>query len=75
MDTSDCKLERVSNVTVGSVLLVIGLLATLIGFMIVPFIGLLFTLPLVIAGGIFLLAPRSKACSIIAEKTRGALKS
>ncbi len=75
MDTSDCKLERVSNITVGTVLFIMGLLATLIGFMIVPFLGLLFSLPLIIVAGIFLMAPRSKACSIIAEKARGSIRS
>lgn len=67
-------MERVSNITVGSVILGMGILATLVGALIVPVFGLIFTLPIVVVGIIFLMSPRSKACSIIAEKARGAVK-
>ena len=75
MNKTDCKIERVSNVTVGFFLLIIGLLFTLIGIIVIPVIGLLIAIPVLIIGGIFLASPRSKACSIIAQKTRGALNN
>lgn len=73
MNKTDCQYERLSNITVGSVLLGLGLLSTLVGALIVPVIGLIFTVPIVVIGVIFLLSPRSKACSIIADKARGAV--
>jgi hypothetical protein len=75
MNKTDCKFERVSNVTVGILLLIIGLFFTLIGIMIIPFIGLLIAVPVLIIAGIFLASPRSKACALIVQKTRGAMNN
>jgi hypothetical protein len=73
MDKSDCKYERVSNVTIGFFLLIIGVFFTLIGIMIIPVIGLLIAIPVLLIALIFLASPRSKACSMIVQKTRGAI--
>jgi hypothetical protein len=75
MNKTECKLERVSNVMVGFFLLIIGAMFALIGIMIIPVIGLLIAIPVLIVAGIFLASPRSKACAIIAQKTRGALNN
>ena len=75
MNKTDCKLERISNVTVGLILLGVGLLFTLSGITVLPVIGLLIAAPVLFLAVVFLAAPRSKACSIIAQKTRGALNS
>ena len=74
MNKTDCKFERVSNVTIGFILLVIGVLFTLIGIMIIPFIGLLIGIPVLVIAMVFLASPRSKACSLIVQKTRGAIQ-
>jgi len=73
MNKTDCKLEPVSNVTIGIVLMIIGLMFTFVGIVIIPVIGLLIAVPALIIAGVFLASPRSKACAIIAQKTRGAL--
>ncbi|MHC4215646.1 MAG: hypothetical protein ACYSWP_20040 [Planctomycetota bacterium] len=73
MNKTDCKIEPLFNVTVGFVLLVIGLLFALSGLLFIPFIGLLVAIPVLIVSGIFLAAPRSKTCAIILQKTRGAI--
>ena len=73
MNRTDCKLERVSNVTIGFMLMTFGLLFALIGITVLPVIGLLIAVPVLIIAGVFLASPRSKACAIIAQKTRGAL--
>ena len=73
MNSNDCKLERVSNVTVGLILMTIGLLFSLIGITVLPVIGLLIAIPVLTIAVIFLASPRSKACAIIAQKTRGAI--
>jgi hypothetical protein len=73
MNKLDCKLERVSNVTIGLVLLLIGLGFTLIGVAIIPVLGLVIAVPVLILAGIFLAAPRSKACALLTEKARSAI--
>ena len=73
MKKTDCKLEPVSNMTVGLILLLIGLMFTLIGMTIIPVVGLIFAFPVLILSVIFLASPRSEACAVIAQKTRGAL--
>ena len=69
------KLERVSNVTVGLILMGVGLLFALTGITVLPVIGLLIAVPVLILAGIFLVSPRSKACAIIAQKTRGVVNN
>ena len=73
MNKTDCKLERVSNVTVGFFLLIIGLFFTMIGIMVIPVLGLLIAIPVLVVAGIFLASPRSKSCAIVAQKARGAI--
>lgn len=73
MNKLDCKLERVSNFTIGLILLLIGLGFTLIGIAIIPVLGLVIAVPILILAGIFLAAPRSKACAILTEKARSAV--
>ena len=75
MNRTDCKLERVSNVTVGLILLGFGLLFTLSGITVLPVIGFFIAVPVLILAGIFLVSPRSKACAIIAQKTRGVVNN
>ena len=75
MKALDCKLERVSNAMVGAILILIGLIFTLLGLTVVPLIGLLIALPAFVMGGIFVLAPRSRACALVTQKVRGGSKS
>ena len=75
MNKTDCKLERVSNVTVGFFLSIIGFLFTLIGIIVIPVLGLLVAIPVLIIAMIFLASPRSKACAIVVQKTRDAINS
>jgi hypothetical protein len=70
MNKNECRMERVSNVTVGFVLLFVGLLFAITGITVLPVIGFLIAAPVLVLAGIFLVSPRSKACSIIAQKTR-----
>ena len=73
MNKTDCKLERVSNVTVGLLLLIVGVFFTLIGIMIIPVIGLLIAISVLLTAVIFLASPRSRACSLIVQKARGTI--
>jgi len=75
MNRTDCKLERVSNVTVGLIFMGVGLLFALTGITVLPVIGLLIAMPVLVLAVVFLAAPRSKACTIIAQKTRRVLNN
>jgi hypothetical protein len=75
MNKNDCRLERVSNVTIGFILMVVGLFFAGTGVTVLPVIGLLIAVPVLVLAGIFLVSPRSKACSIIAQKTRGVINN
>ena len=75
MNKNECRLERVSNVTVGFILMILGLFLALSGITVLPVIGLLIAIPVLVLAGIFLVSPRSKACSIIAKKTRGVINN
>ena len=73
LNKTDCKLEPVSNITVGLILMLIGLMFTFIGIAIIPVIGLIIAFPVFILSVVFLASPRSEACAVIAKKTRGTL--
>ena len=75
MNRNECRLERVSNVTIGFFLMIFGLLLTVSGITVLPVIGLLIAVPVLIIAVVFLASPRSKACAIIAQKTRGAINN
>ena len=75
MSKTDCKFEPVSNITIGILLMIVGLMFTLVGIVIIPVVGLLIAVPVLLIAGVFLASPRSKACAIIAEKTRAAVKN
>ncbi len=75
MNKNECRLERVSNVTIGFIFMVVGLFFAGTGVTVLPVIGLLIAVPVLVLAGIFLVSPRSKACSIIAQKTRGVINN
>ncbi len=64
MNLNNCLFERASNVSVGAVLLLIGLGFTAVGVTILPVVGLLVALPILGLSGLFLSAQRSKECSL-----------
>ena len=74
MKTLDCKLERLSNTAVGAIFFFIGLIFTLLGLTIIPVAGLLIAIPVIIMGKIFILAPRSRACTLVTQEVRKVAK-
>ena len=71
MKPLDCKLEKVSNAMVGSILLFVGLVFVMLGITVIPIIGLLLALAAFVLGVVFLLAPRSESCALVTQKLRG----
>ena len=75
MKSLDCKLERVSNSMVGAILFFIGMVFVVLGFTVIPILGLFFALAAFALGVVFILAPRSKACALVTQKVRGTIKA
>ncbi len=75
MDRTSCFFERVSNSTVGVVLLLIGLFFTVISFVALPVIGLVVAVPVLGLGFVFLFSRQSKACALISERAKKALSA
>jgi hypothetical protein len=69
MNKYDCKSEKTSSRTVGLVMLVLAVIIGLIGGVIIPVFGFLFAVPLLILAGLFLVAPESRVCRLILEKS------
>ena len=70
MDRTSCLFERVSNYTVGFVLLIIGFFFTVISMVALPVIGLIVAIPVLSLGFVFLFARKSKGCALISEHTK-----
>jgi hypothetical protein len=68
MERKDCVDEKISSRTVGLLLLPMALFLGVIGFILVPIFGILFSVPLFILAGVFLAAPESKVCRLILRK-------
>ena len=71
MKSLECKLEKVSNAMVGTILLFVGLVFAMLGITVIPIIGLLLALAAFVLGVVFLLAPRSESCALVTQKLRG----
>ena len=63
------KSELWSSRTVGLFVLGLAVIVGIIGGVIIPVIGLIFAVPLFILAGLFFVAPESKVCRLILDKT------
>ena len=68
MDKDDCIKEKWSSRTIGFIILPLAVALGLLGFLILPVVGLFFSIPLFILAGFFILAPESKVCRLILRK-------
>jgi hypothetical protein len=64
MNGLNCLFERVANIGVGSVLLMIGLGFVVVTLTVLPPFGLLVALPVMAAALVFFFARRSRECSL-----------
>ena len=64
MNRRNCFFERVSNIGVGSALLLIALGFVAITVTVLPPFGLLVAVPVTALAGLFLFLPRSRECRI-----------
>ena len=70
MNRLSCHLERISDFGLGLILLIIGSIFTLIGFTVVPVIGLIVAIPMLVLAVSFLGAKKSKECALLSSKAR-----
>lgn len=68
MNNVKCTTERVSARSIGLIMLAFGLGLSVLGFIVLPVVGLFFAVPLLILSAVLLIAPKSKACRLITEK-------
>jgi hypothetical protein len=65
MNRQDCVSEKWSSRTIGLILLPLAMILGFFGFLILPVVGLFFSVPLFILAFMFLAAPESKVCRLI----------
>ena len=68
MDKIRCITEKYSSRVIGLIILPLALALGFLGFLIVPVVGLIFSVPLFILAFAFIVAPDSKVCRIILRK-------
>jgi hypothetical protein len=70
MNRISCYFERFSDLTVGLFLLFLGIALTIIGFTIIPILGLIIAVPVLLLAIAFLGAKRSRECALVAQRTK-----
>lgn len=68
MNRQECVNEKWSSRTIGLIMLPLAIALGALGFLILPVVGLFFSIPLFILAFIFLAAPESKVCRLILRK-------
>lgn len=58
----DCRFARYLNLTIGLILMGIGLVLALSGVTILPLLGFYLAIPALVGSAIFLLAPQDRSC-------------
>lgn len=64
MKPTSCLSEWISSLSIGSLLLLVGMILVLIGLTVLPVIGLLVAAPVIVCAGFFILAARSAECRL-----------
>jgi hypothetical protein len=68
MDKISCITEKYSSRAIGLIILPLALALGFLGFLILPVVGLIFSVPLFILAFAFIAAPESKVCRLILRK-------
>ena len=70
MDANECKQERFSSRTIGLVFLTVSILLFVIGLVVLPVFGFIFSIPLLLIGLVMIATPESQACRMIRQGLR-----
>jgi hypothetical protein len=68
MKREDCVSEKWSSRTIGLIILPLALALGFLGFLILPVVGIFFSIPLFVLSFVFIAAPESKVCRLILRK-------
>ena len=68
MNKLDCETEKLSSRTVGLLIMPFALALGFLGFLILPVVGLFFSVPLFLLSIAFLVAPDSRVCRLILSR-------
>jgi hypothetical protein len=68
MNKQDCVTDKWSSRTIGLIMLPLAFALGFLGFLILPVVGLFFSIPLFMLAFMFLAAPESKVCRLILRK-------
>jgi hypothetical protein len=68
MDKISCITEKYSSRVIGLIILPLALALGFLGFLIIPVLGLIFSVPLFILAFAFIAAPESNVCRLILRK-------
>ena len=68
MNRTDCETEKLSSRTVGLITLPFALALGFLGSLVLPLVGLFFSLPLFLFSFALIAAPESKACKILLQR-------
>lgn len=68
MDKQDCVNQKWSSRTIGLILLPLAMALGFLGFLILPVVGLFFSIPLFILAFVFIAAPESNVCRLILRR-------
>lgn len=71
MNKEECKNERISNKTLGILVIFASILLLGVGMIILPVVGFIFAAPLLIFGFALIFAPQSKTCRLVMDGLRG----
>lgn len=65
MNKTECRSERRSTTTVGTLVIVASTLLLMVGLLLLPIVGFFFAIPLLILGIGLMTAPESNTCQLI----------
>ena len=64
----ECETDKLSSRVIGLVVLPLALAVAFIGSLILPVVGLVFSIPLFILAIVLLVAPESRACKLLLRR-------
>jgi hypothetical protein len=68
MNRTDCETEKLSSRTVGLIALPFALVLGFLGSLVLPLVGLFFSMPLFLFSFTLMAAPESRACRILLQR-------
>ena len=68
MNKRECETEKLSSRAVGIVLLPVAMMLGFLGFLMLPVVGLFFSVPLFALSFMFIAAPESETCRLMLRR-------